>query len=165
MIPFVASTSPIGRSGCSYRATIRSVDSRINPPTFLSSGTWLQLIMLHQRRIRLRSAPRYFQEWDRINHIKLLTIVEKAPKSWKGRRGLITKLFEEIEIDPQDTYAIICGPPVMFKFVCRHLDGLGMPMNRMFVSLERRMHCGMGKCCRCMVGSTFTCVEAAWAGA
>jgi NAD(P)H-flavin reductase len=47
----------------------------------------------------------------------------------------------------------------MFKFVCDHLDGLGIPMNRMFVSLERRMHCGMGKCCRCMVGSTFTCVD------
>ncbi|MFC1679966.1 FAD/NAD(P)-binding protein [Elusimicrobiota bacterium] len=100
-----------------------------------------------------------FEEWGKVNHIGLMTIVEEPDKSWKGKTGLITKLFDDITIDPERTYAIICGPPVMFKFVCRHLDSLGVPMNRMFVSLERRMHCGMGKCCRCMVGSTFTCVE------
>jgi NAD(P)H-flavin reductase len=100
-----------------------------------------------------------YEEWEKVDHIKLLTIVEEASKGWKGRTGLITDLFEEIDIKPDDTYAIVCGPPVMFKFVCDHLDGLGIPMNRMFVSLERRMHCGMGKCCRCMVGSTFTCVD------
>ncbi|MDP8247967.1 MAG: FAD/NAD(P)-binding protein [Candidatus Tritonobacter lacicola] len=100
-----------------------------------------------------------YEEWEKVNHVKLLTIVEKADKDWKGRTGLITELFEEINIDPDNTYVIVCGPPVMFKFVCNHLDSLGIPMNRMFVSLERRMHCGMGKCCRCMVGSTFTCVD------
>ena len=62
-------------------------------------------------------------------------------------------------IDPEKTYAIVCGPPVMFKFVCNRLSSLGMPMQRMFVSLERRMHCGMGKCCRCNIGSTFTCMD------
>ncbi|MFH1723729.1 MAG: FAD/NAD(P)-binding protein [Elusimicrobiota bacterium] len=100
-----------------------------------------------------------FKEWERVNHINLLTIVEKADKAWKGGTGLITELFRDFSIKPLDTYAIVCGPPVMFKFVCGHLDSIGVPMNRMFVSLERRMHCGMGKCCRCMVGSTFTCVE------
>ncbi|MFH2201920.1 MAG: FAD/NAD(P)-binding protein [Elusimicrobiota bacterium] len=100
-----------------------------------------------------------FEQWNKVSHLDLMTIVEKGDKSWKGRTGLITDLFKEIEIKPLNTHAIICGPPVMFKFVCRHLDKLGVPMNRMFVSLERRMHCGMGKCCRCMVGSTFTCVE------
>ena len=100
-----------------------------------------------------------FDEWQKVNHIELLTIVEEADSHWKGKTGLITELFEDITIEPQNTYAIVCGPPVMFKFVCNHLDSLGIPMNRMFVSLERRMHCGMGKCCRCMVGSTFTCVE------
>ena len=39
------------------------------------------------------------------------------------------------------------------------LGEMGVPMHRMFVSLERRMHCGMGKCCRCNVGSTYTCLE------
>jgi len=100
-----------------------------------------------------------YEEWERVSHIKLLTIVDQGDEKWTGRTGLITELFKEITIDPDDTYCIVCGPPIMFKFVCNHLDSLGVPMNRMFVSLERRMHCGMGKCCRCMVGTTFTCVD------
>jgi len=100
-----------------------------------------------------------YEEWERVSHIKLLTIVDRGDEKWTGRTGLITELFKEITIDPDDTYCIVCGPPIMFKFVCNHLDSLGVPMNRMFVSLERRMHCGMGKCCRCMVGTTFTCVD------
>jgi NAD(P)H-flavin reductase len=100
-----------------------------------------------------------FEEWKTVSHIDLHTIVERPDGNWKGRTGLITALFDEIRIDPANTWAIVCGPPVMFKYVCSHLDGIGIPMNRMFVSLERRMHCGMGKCCRCMVGSTFTCLD------
>ena len=100
-----------------------------------------------------------FEEWEKINHINLHTIVENASPEWSGKTGMITELFSEITIDPENTYAIVCGPPVMFKFVCNYLDKKGIPMNRMFVSLERRMHCGMGKCCRCMVGSTFTCID------
>ncbi len=100
-----------------------------------------------------------FEEWEKINHINLHTIVENASPEWNGKTGMITELFNDISIEPENTYAIVCGPPVMFKFVCNYLDKKGIPMNRMFVSLERRMHCGMGKCCRCMVGSTFTCVD------
>ena len=100
-----------------------------------------------------------YEEWTKVNHMELLTIVEKGDAQWKGKTGMITELFKDVAIDPDNTYAIVCGPPVMFKFVCHHLDGIGIPMNRMYVSLERRMHCGMGKCCRCMVGSTFTCVD------
>ncbi len=100
-----------------------------------------------------------FDEWKMINHINLHTIVERADPQWLGKKGMITDLFNDITIATATTYAIVCGPPVMFKIVCSWLDRLGIPMNRMFVSLERRMHCGMGKCCRCMVGSTFTCID------
>jgi sulfhydrogenase subunit gamma (sulfur reductase) len=100
-----------------------------------------------------------FDEWKMINHIQLHTIVEQGSSEWMGKRGMITDLFNDISIDTAKTYAIVCGPPVMFKIVCGWLDRLGIPMNHMFVSLERRMHCGMGKCCRCMVGSTFTCID------
>ncbi len=100
-----------------------------------------------------------YAEWEKVNHIEFLTIVDKGDESWNGRTGLITELFQEMTIAPDETFAIVCGPPIMFKFVCNYLDSIGLPMNRMFVSLERRMHCGMGKCCRCMVGSTFTCVD------
>jgi sulfhydrogenase subunit gamma (sulfur reductase) len=100
-----------------------------------------------------------FEEWQKVSNVRMHTIVEHPDEHWSGRTGLITELFDEFTFDPKDTWAIVCGPPVMFKFVCSHLDKLGIPMSRMFVSLERRMHCGMGKCCRCMVGSTFTCLD------
>jgi sulfhydrogenase subunit gamma (sulfur reductase) len=100
-----------------------------------------------------------YEEWSRIDDIDLQVIVEEADEGWSGPVGLITKLLDQIEISPANTYAIVCGPPVMFKFVCGQLSGMKVPMQRMFVSLERRMHCGMGKCCRCNVGSTFTCID------
>ncbi len=100
-----------------------------------------------------------YEEWDRIADINLRIIVEQGDANWTGRVGLITVLLEDVQIKPMETYAIICGPPVMFKFVCDHLQKEGVPMDRMFVSLERRMHCGMGKCCRCNIGSTYTCVS------
>ena len=88
-----------------------------------------------------------------------IVIVEKPDKHWKGDVGMIPKLLPQLDVAMEESYAVVCGPPVMFKFACDHLNKLGIPMNRMFVSLERRMHCGMGKCCRCMVGSTFTCID------
>jgi sulfhydrogenase subunit gamma (sulfur reductase) len=100
-----------------------------------------------------------YEEWRRIDDIDLRVIVEEQNERWIGAVGLITELLDDVSINPQRTFAIVCGPPVMFKFVCRRLSRLGMPMQRMFVSLERRMHCGMGKCCRCNIGSTFTCME------
>lgn len=99
------------------------------------------------------------EEWNRIDDIDLQVIVEEPDPEWKGSVGLITSLLDSVEVDPERTYAIVCGPPVMFKFVCARLAEIGLPMQRMYVSLERRMHCGMGKCCRCNVGSTFTCIE------
>ncbi len=100
-----------------------------------------------------------YEEWNRIADIDLKIIVEQSDSTWTGRVGLITDLLEDLQIKPTETYAIICGPPVMFKFVCDHLQKEGIPMDRMFVSLERRMHCGMGKCCRCNIGSTYTCIS------
>lgn len=100
-----------------------------------------------------------YEQWRRIDGVNLSIIVDNPDASWKGPVGRVTTLLENISVPMDDTYAIVCGPPVMFKFVCNMLSGMGMPMDRMFVSLERRMHCGMGKCCRCNVGSTYVCME------
>jgi len=100
-----------------------------------------------------------YEQWRRIDGVDLSIIVEKPDASWRGDVELITKLLDGMTIEPNETFAIVCGPPVMFKFVCNQLSRSGVPMNRMFVSLERRMHCGMGKCCRCNIGSTYTCVD------
>ena len=100
-----------------------------------------------------------YEQWRRIDGVELSIIVDRGDDGWTGPVGLITALLPEVGDVRQNTHAIVCGPPVMFKFVCNWLREHGMPMHRMFVSLERRMHCGMGKCCRCNVGSTFTCID------
>jgi NAD(P)H-flavin reductase len=100
-----------------------------------------------------------YEEWTQINEIRLKRIVDEPDAGWDGPVGRITSLLDGMTLPMDDTFAIVCGPPIMFKFVCDRLSRMGMPMQRMFVSLERRMHCGMGKCCRCSVGSTYTCLD------
>lgn len=100
-----------------------------------------------------------YDEWNRIDDIDLSVIVEEPDKDWTGPVGMITELIKDLKVPADKTYAIVCGPPVMFKFVCDRLSEMGLAMQHMFVSLERRMHCGMGKCCRCNVGSTYTCID------
>jgi sulfhydrogenase subunit gamma (sulfur reductase) len=106
----------------------------------------------------------YQYDMWRKDDINLHITVDKADRKWKGPVGLLTNILSGL-LENRDkgyydnTYAIVCGPPVMFKFVCNMLNGFHIPMQKMFVSLERRMHCGMGKCCRCNVGSTYTCLK------
>ncbi len=92
-------------------------------------------------------------------------IVDQAEEGWQGPVGLITEILKKrIARSVPDalrlrTSAIVCGPPVMFRFVCDLLIQAGVPVEKIFVSLERRMHCGRGKCCRCNIGSTYTCLD------
>jgi NAD(P)H-flavin reductase len=104
-----------------------------------------------------------YDMWRKFD-ISLDIIVENPDKQWSGPVGRTTDILSEKLAAPagslsRNTYAIVCGPPVMFKFVCNMLTEAGIPMQKMFVSLERRMHCGRGKCCRCNVGSTYTCLK------
>ncbi len=106
----------------------------------------------------------YQYDWWRADDIGLHITVEKPDDSWKGPVGMTTGILDQILASRgssfhENTYAIVCGPPVMFKFVCSMLTQKNLPMQKMFVSLERRMQCGMGKCCRCNVGSTYICLK------
>jgi sulfhydrogenase subunit gamma (sulfur reductase) len=76
----------------------------------------------------------------------------EAEHSGRCMTGVVTKLFEKIEVSPNDTYAIICGPPIMYKFVVRELTKRGVPPEKIYMTLERRMKCGIGKCGHCIVG-------------
>lgn len=103
-----------------------------------------------------------YETWRQFD-IDLNIIVDQGDVTWDGPVGLITSILEERIAATRDmsksTYAIVCGPPVMFKFVCDMLIKAELPMQKIFVSLERRMHCGRGKCCRCNIGSTYTCLD------
>jgi NAD(P)H-flavin reductase len=103
-----------------------------------------------------------YEAWRRFD-IDLQITVDEADAAWEGHVGKVTGILGEKLAGrgslAENAYAIVCGPPVMFKFVCDMLMAADLPMQRMFVSLERRMHCGRGKCCRCNIGSTYTCLS------
>lgn len=92
-------------------------------------------------------------------------IVDQTEPGWQGPVGLITEILKmriagsDPDLMRERTSAIVCGPPVMFRFVCDLLIAAQLPVEKIFVSLERRMHCGRGKCCRCNIGSTYTCLD------
>jgi NAD(P)H-flavin reductase len=96
---------------------------------------------------------------DRADITCLLTVDADPSGTWKNHVGLLPTLFDHVRIEPFRTYAAVCGPPVVYKFILRKLLELGFPKNRILMSLERRMKCGVGKCGHCSIGYKYTCLE------
>jgi NAD(P)H-flavin reductase len=89
----------------------------------------------------------------------LLSVDNAQGKPWAGKVGVVTELLDQVSFDVTNTYAIACGPPVFYKFMLEKLVARGFGRHRIFLSLERRMECGIGKCGHCAVGYTFTCLH------
>lgn len=89
----------------------------------------------------------------------LLTVEKDVDGTWKGETGFVTDLLGKIDVDPEKTYAAVCGPPVMYRFVIEKLIKLGFSKGNIFMSLERKMKCGVGKCAHCSVGFKYTCID------
>lgn len=80
--------------------------------------------------------------------------------TWKENIGVVTTLFPKLkEVDAANTYALVCGPPVMYKFVLRELVKLAIPKDQILMTLERRMKCGVGKCGHCAIDYIYTCLD------
>jgi len=80
--------------------------------------------------------------------------------TWTENIGVVTTLFPKLkEIDPSNTYALVCGPPVMYKFVIKEFVKLNIPKDQILMTLERRMKCGVGKCGHCAIDYIYTCLD------
>ena len=88
-----------------------------------------------------------------------LTVDRDNGLPWTGRVGVVTELLDELAPDVSRTNVVACGPPVFYKFMLERLVAMGFAKDRIFISLERRMECGVGKCGHCAVGYTFTCLH------
>ncbi len=89
-----------------------------------------------------------------------LVVDEDDTGTWTENIGVVTTLFSLLkEIDPVNTYALVCGPPIMLKYTMPPLLDLGFSPERIITSLERRMSCGIGKCGRCNIGSKYICKD------
>lgn len=101
------------------------------------------------------------ERWKKVPGITFLETVDKGDETWQGNTGVITTLFPQIRdrIDAKSTKAFIVGPPVMYKFVIRELEDMGLDDSDIIVSLERRMECGVGKCGHCQIEGVYVCQE------
>ncbi len=100
-----------------------------------------------------------FEGWGK--KINFLQTVDTVPSglSWPYRVGVVTKLFEVMKSKPENTVALTCGPEIMMRFVVIELQRSGFAPEQIYVSLERRMSCGVKKCGNCQVGPKFICQD------
>lgn len=85
--------------------------------------------------------------------------VDAAADDWFGPVGVVTSLLARARFDPLDTTAFMCGPEIMMRFAARELERLGVPGQRMIVSLERNMKCAIGFCGHCQLVPYFVCKD------
>jgi anaerobic sulfite reductase subunit B len=97
------------------------------------------------------------ERWRGRFDLDVEVTVDAAGADWRGRVGLVTTLLPRVEIDPGRTTALVCGPEVMMTFVARSLRERGLPSERIWVSMERSMHCGLGHCGHCQLGPFLLC--------
>jgi NAD(P)H-flavin reductase len=97
--------------------------------------------------------------WSKRSDIEFLETVDRAADGWKGNVGVITTLFKKITIEPRKTAVMIVGPPVMYKYALLEVKEKEVPRNNIWLSLERRMKCGLGKCGHCQINNYYVCQE------
>ncbi|MFW6140290.1 MAG: FAD/NAD(P)-binding protein [Acidobacteriota bacterium] len=89
-----------------------------------------------------------------------LSVDQDDTGQWPENVGVVTTLFPKIKnINPTTTYSLVCGPPVMYKFVLKELLKLNIPKDQILMTLERRMKCGVGKCGHCAIDYIYTCLD------
>ena len=100
-----------------------------------------------------------YEEWRRTARTSLSLTVDSVPTgvTWPHKTGVVTGLFEDMETSPENSIVMTCGPEIMMRFVVRGLLARNFRKDQIYVSLERRMKCGMGHCGHCQIGEKFVC--------
>ena len=110
---------------------------------------------------------RYFPEellnWQYRDDMELHQTLDKSDMRWDGNVGLITAIIPPVQINAENTCAVIVGPPIMYRFVLPELRKKNIPDAQILMSFERRMECGAGKCGRCQINGPkitwYTCKD------
>ncbi|WP_419656334.1 FAD/NAD(P)-binding protein [Desulfosarcina variabilis] len=97
--------------------------------------------------------------WAARRDLDLLITVDQGDAGWRGPVGLVTGILDGIDIDCENGVGILCGPPVMMKFSTRKLLQLGLREENLYLSMEKNMSCGIGKCGHCRLGTYYCCKD------
>lgn len=101
----------------------------------------------------------FVEELRRVEKFEVLRSVDQADENWKEREGLVTVLLDDIHVNITNSVAVVCGPPIMMKFGTFKLLEMGYPEYDIFLSMEKNMSCGLGKCGHCMMGKYYVCKD------
>ena len=96
--------------------------------------------------------------WSQNNNV--IVTVDNGDDSWTGETGLITTHIDKLDLsDVENKVAVVVGPPIMMKFTTLELVKKGFREENIWVSFERKMSCGIGKCGHCKIDETYVCLE------
>lgn len=96
--------------------------------------------------------------WEK--NMELILTVDKATEGYAGKVGLVTEYIPSLKIkDINNAQVIVVGPPIMMKFAIKEFLNLGIREENLWVSFERKMSCGVGKCGHCKIDSTYICLD------
>ncbi len=100
-------------------------------------------------------------EWDRRDDVRLVRTVDPGGQTpdWKGEVGFVPTILDKMAPSPENTIALVCGPPIMITKTMPVLAKLGFTPDQIYTTLENRMKCGIGKCGRCNVGPVYVCKD------
>jgi NAD(P)H-flavin reductase len=100
-------------------------------------------------------------EWPKIDpsRIEFRLTVDEGDQSWKGNVGVVTTVVKDTGLDMSNSIAVVCGPPIMMKFATFTCVDLGYPDDKIYLSMEKNMSCGIGKCGHCMLGEYMVCKD------
>lgn len=97
------------------------------------------------------------QAWGGRFDVEVRVTVDCGSDVWRGPTGVVTALIQKTDFDPGNSFAMVCGPEVMMRHTARCLRTVGVPEERVFVTMERNMKCGMGMCGHCQLGGELIC--------
>lgn len=100
-----------------------------------------------------------FSRLNSIEKFEAYKTVDKAEEGWDGSVGVATSLLNRISVNIENSVAVVCGPPVMMKFGTIRLLEMGYSDEKIYLSMEKNMSCGLGKCGHCMMGEFFVCKD------
>lgn len=97
-------------------------------------------------------------EWSKAPGVDVYLTIDKEEKGWKGHVGFVPAYVKELRFTTDKT-ALVCGPPIMIKFVLEALQDMGFGQEQVYTTMELRMKCGIGKCGRCNIGPRYVCKD------
>ena len=100
-----------------------------------------------------------FDDWRSRPNVDVTETVDREAPGWTGRVGLVTTLLDELGVDIANCYAFSCGPEIMLRFVTQSLLAKGLQPEQIYLSMNRKMSCGIGKCGRCNIGPIYLCKD------